>query len=318
MTTPTNHWKLGLFVVVATSCAFGFLVWLGSQSFRSHTVRYVSYFDEQVTGLDVGSPVSFRGVRIGNVEDIAIAADRRHVEVAYELQVKLLTSMGLVRKNGSQIELNVPRDVRVQIASSGVTGVKHIKLDFLPNSPVLALPFPVPENYIPASPSTLKSLEDSVMRALDQLPAVVDKALGVLSSTDLLIADVRAAQLPAQASALLQHADQTVGVFQTKAAALDTMGISQKANQALGELNQVLARINGVMQRVEGEGGLLGSVQRASDAVGDMAVNARSTGPQLNQTLENVSDVARSLSHLLDELERDPDMLLKGHARSER
>jgi ABC-type transporter Mla subunit MlaD len=317
MTTPTNHWKLGLFVVVAAACAFGFMVWLGSQSFRAETVRYVSYFDEPVTGLDVGSPVSFRGVRVGNVEDIGIAADRRHVEVSYELSVKQLIGMGLAKTRDEQVSMNVPRDVRVQISSSGVTGVKHIKLDFLPNSPVPELKFPVPENYIPSSPSTLKSLEDSVTRALDQLPAVVDKALSVLAHVDQLIVEVNAAKLPQQASTLLAHADQTVGVFQTKAAGLDTLGLSQKANQALVNLNQVLARADGVMARVEGPKGLLVSVQRATDALGDVAVNARSTGPQLNQTLERVSDTALSLEHLLDALERQPDMLIKGHARSE-
>lgn len=317
MTTPTNHWKLGLFVVVAAACAFAFMVWLGSQSFRTETVRYVSYFDEPVTGLDVGSPVSFRGVRVGNVEDIGIAADRRHVEVAYELSVKQLVGMGLAKTRDEHISMNVPRDVRVQISSSGVTGVKHIKLDFLPNSPVPQLKFPVPENYIPSSPSTLKSLEDSVTRALDQLPAVVDKALSVLGHVDQLLVEVNAAKLPQQASTLLAHADQTVSVFQTKAAGLDTLGLSQKANQALVSLNQVLARADGVMARVEGPRGLLVSVQRATDALGDVAISARGTGPQLNQTLERVSDTALTLERLLDALERQPDMLIKGHARSE-
>jgi ABC-type transporter Mla subunit MlaD len=318
VTTPTNNWKLGAFVVLGTCVAFGVLVYLAGQSFREETVRYVSYFDEPVTGLEIGSPVSFRGVRIGAVSEVDIAPDRRHVAVDFELQVKLLTRLGLVRQNDGHALLNVPADVRVQIASSGVTGVKHIKLDYIPNSPVLKLPFPVPENYIPASPSTLKSLEDAVMKALDQLPQVVEKALSVLSHTDQFVMDLHQQQLPAKAAVLLDHVDTTVGVVQTKVAALDTLGLSQKAKQALGELNAVLARVNGVVQRMEAKDGLLSSVQRATDAIGDVAVNARGTGPQLNQTLEQLAEVARSLSRLLDELERDPDMLLKGHAGSER
>jgi phospholipid/cholesterol/gamma-HCH transport system substrate-binding protein len=318
MTTPTNHWKLGAFVVVATCCAFGALIWLGSQSFREETVRYVSYFDEQVTGLEIGSPVSFRGVRIGNVAEIDIAPDRRHVEVGLELSVKLLSRLGLVRKQRRHIQLNVPADVRVQVASSGVTGVKHIKLDYLRDVPAPELPFPVPENYIPASPSTLKNLEDAVMKALDQLPQVVEKALAVLAHTDLVIQDVHAQKLPQRAALLLDHADQAVGVVETKAAALDTLGLSQKAKQALGEMNQVLARVDGILARVEAKDGLLASVQRATDAVGDVAINVRGTGPRLNQTLEQIADLSRSLSRLLDELERDPDMLLKGHAGGER
>ncbi|HTU59021.1 MAG TPA: MlaD family protein, partial [Polyangiales bacterium] len=292
MTTPTNHWKLGLFVVVGAGCALAFLIWLGSQSFRKQTVRYVSYFDEPVTGLDIGSPVSFRGVRIGNVEDIDIAPDRRHVEVAYDLQVEEIEHMGLAKTHGKHVELRVPDDVRVQISSSGVTGVKHIKLDYLKNSPVKQLPFPVPENYIPASPSTLKNLEDAVTQALDNLPAVVEKALAVLSRTEAVIASVQDAALPEQTSALIARASNTVSVVEGKVAGVDTVGISQKANQALGQLNEVLARANNVAKRMESDEGLLRSVQRATDAMGDVAANARGTGPKLDQTLEHVSDVA--------------------------
>lgn len=317
MTSPTNHWKLGAFVVVGGVCAFAFLIYLGSQSFREETVRYVSFFDEPVTGLEIGSPVSFRGVRIGSVQEIDIAPNRRHVEVGYDLSVRLLSSLGLTRKSAEQVVFAVPEDVRVQIASSGVTGVKHIKLDFLPKSPVPKLPFPVPENYIAASPSTLKSLEDAVMKALDQLPHVVEKALSVLGHTDLVVQDLQAQQLPQKAAVLLDHADQTLGVVESKVAALDTMGLSKKAGAALTEMNDVLVRVNQVVQRVGAKDGLLASVQRASDAVGDVAVNVRGTGPRLNQTLEQIADLARSLSRLLDELERDPDMLLKGHAGSE-
>jgi ABC-type transporter Mla subunit MlaD len=317
MTTPTNHWKLGLFVVVASGCALTFLIWLGSQSFRKETVRYVSFFDEPVTGLEIGSPVSFRGVRLGNVELIDIAPDRRHVEVGYDLQIELLVHMGLAKKRKGHVSMRVPDDVRVQIASSGVTGVKHIKLDYLPQSPVLKLPFPVPENYIAASPSTLKSLEDAVMHALDDLPAVVDKALSVLSRTDALIASVQGAALPEKASLLLTNASQTVEVLHGKVSGVDSVGISQQANQALGQLNQVLARADNLIKRVDSDSGLLSSVQRATDAMGEVAVNARGTAPRLDQTLDHVSDVAVSMQRLLDALERDPDMLLKGHARSE-
>jgi ABC-type transporter Mla subunit MlaD len=318
MTTPINHWKLGLFVVVGSSCALAFLFWLGSQSFRKETARYVSYFDEPVTGLDVGSPVSFRGVRIGNIDSIDIAPDRRHVEVSYDLQVERLEHMGLAKKHGKHVELKVPDDVRVQISSSGVTGVKHIKLDYLKDSPVKQLPFPVPENYIPASASTLKNLEDAVTSALDDLPAVVEKALAVLTRTEAFILSIQQAALPEKASALIAQASSAVSVVEGKVSGVDTVGISRQTHQALTQLNDLLVRANSLAKRVESDQGLLQSVQRATDAMGDVAVNARGTGPKLDQTLEHVSDVAVSMRRLLDALERDPDMLLKGRAESAR
>ena len=54
---------------------------LGARSLQKEVGRYVSYFDESVQGLDVGSPVKFRGVTIGTVGGIDVAPDHRHVEV---------------------------------------------------------------------------------------------------------------------------------------------------------------------------------------------------------------------------------------------
>lgn len=316
MTTPTNHWKLGMFVVVGTLCAITFLFWLGTQSFRKETVRYVSFFDETVTGLDVGSPVSFRGVNIGNVSDIAIAPDRRHVEVDYDLNVSVLERLGLVQGEGEELQLKVSDDVRVQVASAGVTGVKYVKLDFLPNVPVAKLPFPVPENYIPASPSTLKNLEDQITKALDSLPQVVDKVLAVLDHADQLLLDFKGEALPQKAAVLLTNATRTVDSLQRSINEVDTAGISQQSNEALAQLRQVLTRADAMIARINGEQGVLTSVQRATDAIGDVASNARGTGPKLDSTLDNVSELSHSIQRLLDALERDSDMLLKGRARS--
>ena len=67
MANPTNHWKLGLFVVVGFCAAVATAVFFGAQSLRNETVRYKTYFDESVQGLEVGSFVKFRGVTIGTV-----------------------------------------------------------------------------------------------------------------------------------------------------------------------------------------------------------------------------------------------------------
>ena len=104
--------------------------------------------------------------------------------------------------------------------------------------------------------------------------------------------------------------------FERKVDAVDTAGISTQANQTLADLHQLLGRADRLMARIDSEAGLINSVQRATDSIGDVASNARGTGPKLDQTLEHVSDMADSMQRLLDALERDPDMLGKGHARS--
>ena len=171
MTTPANHWKLGLFVVVGVVLALGIVVFLGAESMHQETVAYATYFDESVQGLEVGSPVKVRGVTIGNVSAIEVAADRRHAaEVTSSITVKDLAEMGLAEGKGRKLHVQIPADVRAQLASQGITGVKFLQIDFFDpkDNPLPDLPFPVPAHYIPAAVSTMKSLEDAMVRAVNR------------------------------------------------------------------------------------------------------------------------------------------------------
>ena len=72
MAAPTNHYKLGLFVIASFIAALSAAILLGAASMQKKTVKYHSYFNESVQGLDLGSPVKFRGVTIGNVVNTAV------------------------------------------------------------------------------------------------------------------------------------------------------------------------------------------------------------------------------------------------------
>ena len=95
MATGTNHFKLGLFVLFGVGLTLSMMLILGATSFNDESVRYVSYIDESVQGLEVGSPVKFRGVAVGRVSAIDIAPDQRHVQVTSELTVPVLQRLNL-------------------------------------------------------------------------------------------------------------------------------------------------------------------------------------------------------------------------------
>ena len=67
MATPTNHWKLGLFVVTGFVLALITVVVLGAQSLKKQTVSYKTYFDESVQGLakQTGNELVEHGERDG-------------------------------------------------------------------------------------------------------------------------------------------------------------------------------------------------------------------------------------------------------------
>ncbi|HVZ36248.1 MAG TPA: MlaD family protein, partial [Polyangiaceae bacterium] len=128
MTAPTNHWKLGLFVVGAALVGLATIGLFAGRALRKDTVRYTSYFDEAVGGLSEGSSVSYRGVKIGKVSQINIAPDHRHVEIKYDLGVDELKRLGLAKGSGRKTAIQVPPDLRVQVGSSGLTGSKYLQI----------------------------------------------------------------------------------------------------------------------------------------------------------------------------------------------
>ena len=212
MSAPKGHWKLGLFVVTGFVLGLTALVFLGARSMQRDVVTYISFFDESVQGLDVGSPVKFRGVVVGNIEQIRVAPDRRRVEVVLDLGVEDLKEMGLSEGAGKKLRIRVPADLRVQLASQGITGVKFLQLDFFdPHSyPAPQLPFPTPENYIPSAVSTMKNVEDAVVLAANRLPQVVDAILLVVGRVGKILDDLDSKKLPEGLAGTLGRADQVL------------------------------------------------------------------------------------------------------------
>ena len=304
MSTPTNHWKLGLFVVVGSLLALGVIVVLGSLTLNEQSVTYTSYFDESVTGLDIGSTVKYRGVTIGTVSAIEVAPDRRHVEVSYELRVPVIERLGLASGKGGATKLRTPDGLRAQLGSAGLSGLKYILIDFFKENsyPSPQLSFKLPKNHIPGQPSTMKNLEDSVVRAVEQFPLLAEEILRVLGRVNAILADIQDQQVPERAIGTLKNVDDTLKLLQKKMGGVDTDGLSTGAKKLIASLDETATQTQAALV----------SVQRASDSVGDIASSSRNLGPDLSQTLREVSEAATTLQELLHTLELDSDMLVKG------
>ena len=325
MAAPTNHWKLGVFVTAGFILCLTTVAVLGARSMRKEAVSYVSYFDESVQGLETGSPIKFRGVTIGTVAKIDVAPDHRHVEVTSELGTAEMRRLGLDVERGIHItgvttKLEVATDLRVQLASMGLTGVKFLQLDFfvVADNPPPMLPFDVPENYIPAASSTMKNLEDSLVRTMNRMPEIADQLSGVLTHVDNLLSDVEDKHLPEQIVATLSGANRTIAEAHKKIEQVEAGKLSKQAEKTLDSLDGSVNRINKLLARVDGDKGLLASMGRTSDAVGDTARTADGLSSDLTETLQAVQDAAKSIHKLTEALEKDPDMLIKGHAQGKR
>jgi len=323
MALGTNHWKLGLFVIVGLVLSVASLAVLGARNWNQASVRYVSYFDESVQGLEIGSPVKFRGVSVGRVAAIDIGPDQRHVEVTSELDTshveRLKFAPGAPGESGKTLSSAHP-DLRVQLAQAGITGVKFLLLDYFDpeDHPLVELPFAVPENYLPATESVLQNLQNSVVKTADHFPDMAADAAEVLTKLNLLMTEIDRGRLPERAVATFDQANRTLHVMEGELAGLNAAGISKEVRHTLVSFNVSLERANKLMDRLDSEQGLLGTAQRSLGALGEVARGAQSLGGELELTLRDVRGAARSIQRFADALERDPDMLLKGRAaRSE-
>jgi phospholipid/cholesterol/gamma-HCH transport system substrate-binding protein len=315
MATGTNHYKLGLFVLLGLAASIAFVVTLGARNWNQASVSYVSYFDESVQGLELGSPVKFRGVAVGRVSAIGIAPDQRHVQVTSELTLLELQRLHL--GGPGEAALAVPPALRAQLAQAGLTGVKFILIDYFDPAeyPPPELPFPAPPNHIPAAASTMKDLESSVTKTADRFPEIAENLGTVMARLDKLMAEVERAKLPEQAGEALGQTNLAMKKLNGELAALDAGELSGAVRTSLAAFDSTSVRITRLIDRLEREDGVLASAERSFAMVGEMARGNSSLGPELELTLREVRGAARSIRRFTDALERDPDMLLKGRAQ---
>ena len=66
-----NYAKIGFFILAGVALVVGTLVYLGGVGATQHEFLAETHFSFPVSGLDVGSAVNFRGVRVGSVRRIS-------------------------------------------------------------------------------------------------------------------------------------------------------------------------------------------------------------------------------------------------------
>jgi len=313
MATPTNNFKLGLFVIAGITAAFILLLGLGARALQRDTITFDTYFNESVQGLEVGSPVKYRGVTIGTIRLVDIGPDRKHVKVAMDLDAQDVRRLGLA---DDKDHIHVPEELRTQIVSQGITGVKFTQIDFFDPklSPPEALPFPVSNTYIPATASLLKSLEDAIANAVGKLPEMADKVVGIISNIDGMLSEIRKSNISETAVQTLDFARNVMRDVDVLVNQVHSENVVGKAAGAIDNLDHAVTKLNTALEKVSSDKGVLSSVQRATDAYADLGRNANGTNRELEKTLREVRETVESIKTLVDALEREPDMLLKGRS----
>ena len=103
---------IGLFTFAVIAAAFSFVYWLHNNAGSKETAAYRVIFEGSVSGLRVGGPVLFNGIRVGEVTDMRLTNSPS--QVAAILAVATTTP--------------VRADTRVSLEYAGLTGIASVSL----------------------------------------------------------------------------------------------------------------------------------------------------------------------------------------------
>ena len=139
-----NNKLIGLFTIISISIFFGIiLIFIGDKIFaKKNSDELVMYFEESIRGLTIGSPVSFRGVKIGKVSKIDLIADANDMNFCIPVFVKLNENQNFIIQNHKKIRDKekffknlIEKGLRARLSTqSYLTGQLMIELEMLPNT----------------------------------------------------------------------------------------------------------------------------------------------------------------------------------------
>jgi paraquat-inducible protein B len=323
MKRKPNPILIGGFVLSALALIIIGLMVFGSGRLWTETRSYVLYFSGSVKGLNVGSPVMFRGVTIGAVRDIRVIADPSdlslRVPVIIEIEPGLIRPAtggpDLTKRDGIDfLKLLVDPGLRAQLQlQSLVTGQLFVQLDFFPESPIRYAGQNETLEEIPTIPSNI----EEVSKTLGQIP-LDQLALKVVSTLDGIERLVNAPELTAS----IGNLNESFKAVQELARNVDAR-MAELVTSVASTMDEVRILARDIDRQVEPVGDRVRmaavaasqAFQRMESALTRLERTLAEGSPErrdLHQALGEVQDAARAVRGLAEALELQPEMLLKG------
>ena len=94
MAVEKSYARLGLFLVVALVVVLATAVFFIQRLRSREVIAAVTYTTENVSGLEVSSPVRYRGVSVGRVADVRVDPRSNSIEIDFEIFLDRLITIG--------------------------------------------------------------------------------------------------------------------------------------------------------------------------------------------------------------------------------
>ena len=309
MSQEARYYRVGLFVFVGIAVLVsGILLFGGTDIFRQ-TLTFETFFSESVQGLEVGSPVKLRGVKIGTVKDISLAGDvyegalRGDNVVSADSNVVVTMSYTADREGAEaltyvraqkRLEHLIARGLRLRLTTQGITGTVYIEADFYDPKryPVSSPPWPPQNLYIPSIPSTFKEFSTAAERIMGRLEDV----------------DVEGA---------VTNFNELLDTLNTSADELDLGAVQDAAIGMMDDFRKTADAMRGAIEQAE-QGVLSADVGQTLDQFDAVLVDLQRLlvggRGDVASSLDNVRAITENVRDLTDTLRSYPSLLLFGGA----
>lgn len=308
METRANFILVGLFVLLFTIGALGFVVWIAKFQVDQVFARYDVVFEDAVTGVKEGSPVRYNGVGVGEVLSVDLDPENP-TNIRLRIEVQKRTP--------------VRADSKATLELEGLTGGRYVLLTGgSPEAPPLLPPEgrKVPE--IPAAPSSFAQVIEGAPEVIDNVNLLLIKAQKLLSEKNLNsiettlsgIAEVTGsiAENRAKIGPLIDDAAVTMSNLREASDGLQPLvtSLNREVTLTAEDARTLIANLDVTARRLAG----------ASTQIEDMIAENRTpirdfttTGLyELTSMLIEARELIVSLNRVSTEVERDPARFLFG------
>jgi phospholipid/cholesterol/gamma-HCH transport system substrate-binding protein len=250
MPSQKTKFTLGLFVTCGIGMIFLAVIWLGMSRYFKKGRYYATYFNESVQGLDVDSPVKYRGVSVGRVDRIVVAPDANLIQVVLKIE------------RDQKLDDNIV----AQLKSVGITGSMFVELDRKKDgAPSLSPSLSFPSEYpiVASKPSNISKMLHSIDDALTQIKAmdlaeISEKAQLTLKSVEQVMIDTNIKNISAKIEKSIDRANQILDDkrWNTIMASVDDAGqslndIMDKTSNSLDNVEKTTFRLEGITAEKE-------------------------------------------------------------------
>jgi paraquat-inducible protein B len=325
-----NRTLIGGFVVGAVALAVAAATVLGSGKLFQHRQTFVMFFSGSITGLSVGSPVEFRGVKVGAVRKIAAVFDPKDLSITIPVYVDF-DPKGMIVANRGQAFAGGERDLsngegfyqplldkglKAQLEiQSLLTSQLYISLDFHPEMPTKLVGLDARYPEIP----TIPSLREQILSKLQKLP---DEIISATEGVEQLVRSPATQETMRDLAVTIRDLDALIREIraEVKPLAVSVKASSDAARRTFTQAEQTLALKEGpagemaasIIETVRKAGASLDQTRSTLGSYERVAMQNANVGYELSRALGELEGAARAIRSLADYLDRHPEAIVKG------